>query len=844
MAENSILGSCYLNLCLVVLFVFICFHGQCSSHEVQRGAPYNSFTVSSFSYSKTQLKPYDWRYIRVDLPPWFSSMSVALESDIDLDPKSIKKVPRSRIPMICLREGGPPLPDAYNTSLISLVLDPISNGSFGDIQGLQNEELCYLMQKNISVTLTNEQISPGVWYWGLFNGIGPTRTQSKMIIRGPAYSFSGNVSVEGCKSPMQLGQYCNRTVDLLSCADNYNLTGNLSDTKLYNQTEANVVSCTNSDGNSCHGDSEPKIYSLDVVDIAEQLTIMATNVRFNETASNGRVNDNGIILTCYARHGAIPLATLPDYSANISKNPLVIRSPKVGRWYIAIHLVNLSNEIGGVQDVNVNVCYSLDWQVLQCPEGKAGLNCTWERYMLQTVLRKNPSVPFESYYLPISERVSSKSANFPLEPLLSNSSNDGKLDFVWTYFLLDVPYGASGGNLHVQLKSDAKINYEIYAKYGGLPSFDSWDYFYANMTSFSNGSMFFKLYDSGDETVSFYIFYVRGGTWSFGLRHLNPSDNTTKNQTTLSISLERCPMKCSSHGTCPSVLDTSGLTLYSYCSCDRDRGGFDCSVEIVSPQGKMLKTRVGHLWQSISLIASNAAAVLPAFWCLRQKAFAEWVLFMSSGIASGLYHACDVGTWCPLSFHVLQFLDFWLSFMAVVSTFVYLADISDASKRTIHTVVAIVTALMAETGPTRSTNIVLVIAIGAFGLLIGWLIEFFTKYRSRSISTVFCLNIVNRWQTVKVWLHNLMKTILKRFRWGYVLAAFTALAMAAISWTLESSESYWVWHSVWHVSIYSSSFLFLCSKAITIDSENQNQRPPDGNYELTRRDSFSRGGTE
>lgn len=36
-------------------------------------------------------------------------------------------------------------------------------------------------------------------------------------------------------------------------------------------------------------------------------------------------------------------------------------------------------------------------------------------------------------------------------------------------------------------------------------------------------------------------------------------------------------------------------------------------------KGKMLKNRVGHVWQSISLIASNAAAVLPAYWCLRQK---------------------------------------------------------------------------------------------------------------------------------------------------------------------------------------------------------------------------------
>lgn len=36
------------------------------------------------------------------------------------------------------------------------------------------------------------------------------------------------------------------------------------------------------------------------------------------------------------------------------------------------------------------------------------------------------------------------------------------------------------------------------------------------------------------------------------------------------------------------------------------------------------------------------------------QAFAEWVLFTASGISSGLYHACDVGTWCALSFGVLQ----------------------------------------------------------------------------------------------------------------------------------------------------------------------------------------------
>lgn len=215
------------------------------------------------------------------------------------------------------------------------------------------------------------------------------------------------------------------------------------------------------------------------------------------------------------------------------------------------------------------------------------------------------------------------------------------------------------------------------------------------------------------------------------------------------------------------------------------------------------------------------------------------MLYTSSGISSGLYHACDVGTWCALSFKVLQFMDFWLSFMAVVSTFVYLAAIDDASKRTIHTVVAIVTALMAETQATRSSNIVLVIAIGALGLLFGWMIEFFTNYRSLTFSTELFLNMIHRWQTIRGWIENLIKTLLKRFRWVFVLGGFFALAMAAISWKLETSQSYWIWHSLWHVSIYTSSFLFLCSKVKTASGENQ--RPPDANYELTRQDSLPRG---
>ncbi|KAG8663769.1 uncharacterized protein LOC110611039 isoform X2 [Manihot esculenta] len=729
------------------------------------------------------------------------------------DAKSISKVPKSTLPMICFRDGSPPLPDVLNSSIVEL--GPLSNASFEGLKG-QNVQ-CYPMQKNILVELTNEQISPGVWYLGLFNGIGPTRSQSKMIVRSPDYSFSANVSVEGCTTSTMWGQYCNQTINSLSCF--------LSDS--YNSTE-NMVSCKNFQ-TFCHGEGEVKVYLLEILGVAEQLTIMALNASLSTTVSNNTLKASGTNLTYYVRHGAMPSMALHDYSGDIHKAPLVIHSPKVGRWFIAV-VPDLSKEVSGSQNSSIQVCYSITWQVDQCPLGKAGLNCTSERYVLQTVLRRDSS-PFESYYLPVSGKVSPDSANFPLEPLSSNATNGGESDNSWTYFLLSIPRGAAGGNIHVRVTSDTKINYEIYARVGGSPSLDNWDYYYANRTRSSDGSAFFLLYNSSEEKIDFYILYVQEGTWTFGLRHLNTTSSTSDDQTIMSISVERCPRRCSSHGECKVALDASGLTSYSFCSCDRTHGGFDCSIEIVSHRG--------HIQQSIALIASNAAAVLPAYWALRQKAFAEWVLFTSSGISSGLYHACDVGTWCALSFSVLQFMDFWLSFMAVVSTFVYLTTIGEAYKRTIQIVVAILTALMAITKATRSSNIIIVMSIGALGLLIGWLIEFSTHFRSFSFSSEFCLNVPARWQTIRGWFNNLLKTLWRRFRWGFVLAGFTALAMAAISWKLESSESYWIWHSLWHVTIYSSSFFFLCSKVDTVNSENQ--RSPDGNYALTRQDSFARG---
>ncbi|XP_019432989.1 PREDICTED: uncharacterized protein LOC109339912 [Lupinus angustifolius] len=817
MSFTSILW-CHLNLILLTtLFLFPCSF-VLSSENDGVSTRNNFYTVSSFSYPHTTLRPFDWRYIRVDIPPGFSAVSVALNSDVDVDISRIEKVPKSALPIICFRDGSPPLPDVLN---ISLKGSPVSG-----INGLDVEQ-CFPMQKNITMKLTNKQIFPGAWYIGLFNGIGATRTQSKMIIRGQQYSFSANVSVVACINSMMMGEFCNNTVYPLSCTTYEVYKSSAPKDTVTQPLMENAITCKSNFDTFCVEEGVINTYSLDVTNVVEELTINAVNIRFNNTPPNNASSANDFKLMCFARHGAMPSASLHDYSSDLTKGPLIIRSPLIGQLYIIVSPFNLTKEFGGTQGRDVKVCYSLESQVLQCPLGKAGPNCTMGSYTLQTVLSRG-SRPFESYYLPIGEGASS--ANFPLEPLLNNSSNEGQTDGIWTYFTLDIPRGAAGRNIHIRLSSDVKIRYEVYARFGGLPSLDNWDYYYANKTRKSDQSMFFMLYHSSDDNVDFYIIYAREGKWGFGLRHVNTSGYSSKGQTAMSLSLEGCPKGCSSHGECRYSFDASGLTSYSFCSCDRNHGGYDCSIEIVSHKG--------HIVQSIFLIASNAAAILPAYWALRQKAFAEWILFTSSGTSSAIYHACDVGTWCVLSYNVLQFMDFWLSFMAVISTLVYLTTISEVHKRTIHTAVFILTALLAATKATRSSNIVLVIVFGVVGLLIGWLIEMSSKYSSLSIG--FSLNFLQSSQTIKQRLRDLVKKTLRRFHWGFALAGFVTLVMAASSWVLENSQTYWFWHSFWHATIYTSSFFFLCSKVDTVPPENQ--PPSTDNYALTRQDSFPRSG--
>ncbi|CAN6461602.1 unnamed protein product [Victoria cruziana] len=860
----------------LVVLLFFCVGVICCDAEDDASGfcGSNTIVISSVYYPQMQLKPFQWRYIRVELPAWFSSISLGLETNLHIDIEELRGLPMSKLPLICYQNGRPPLPDAPSSDLSRGALEFFDEEAI--VNGLNNSgtEHCFLFQRDMVVSLTNEQVFPGALYFGFFNGVGPMRTQSKMITRGPTYTFSANFSILGCTSPLLGGPFCNQTLDMISCAlpdgtnqrilldvdpgeaaylntkgiesDGYLLgRGYLTSKENFYESRAqvpsrleelsvsqmskiveNVTVCESMKRLECLRIGDLKMYSLDVTSMAFQVDLSVKDVKNKSYNSAGSpVKDDGLQLICLARHNAIPSRILYDYSADLILSPLTIPFPKSGRWFIAIYAFNQTSlNTERIVNATSSICFSFKWQIYACTTAKGGEGCKWESYMLQRVVKRG-LVPFESYYVPSDQYASTKPAKFPLEPLLSDSASVQNLTSSWTYFLVEVPYGAAGGNLHVHIRSDSEIKYEIYVRLGGLPSIDLWDYL-NNGSSYSKDSMFLASQGSSlEEKGNFYVLYATEGTWCFGLRDI--TGGQLQQQITMSVTLEGCPNGCYNHGTCHSALDESGLSIYSYCACDRNHGGFDCSFELISPRE--------HIWQSICLIVSNGAALLPAFWSIHQKAIAEWILFTSSGISSALYHSCDVGTWCSLPYHVLQFLDFWLSFMAVVSTFIFMAAIDDVSKRAMQMGVSILTALLAENGPTRTVNVVIVLAIGILGLLIGWMIEISPRCAALRFSRLFHLNLLVRWGNLKQWLFSMIGTLRRRFRWRFLFPGFLLLSMAALCWNLETSQSYWIFHSLWHISIYGSSFFFLCS---TVNNTTSNEQSEERDYELVSQNTI------
>lgn len=212
----------------------------------------------------------------------------------------------------------------------------------------------------------------------------------------------------------------------------------------------------------------------------------------------------------------------------------------------------------------------------------------------------------------------------------------------------------------------------------------------------------------------------------FGLAPPKPSDGShlklgSARNAKVHVVMHGCSNGCNGNGGCHSLLDGSRLHSVGYCYCDRSHGGANCSVELLSPTEESR-----HVF---FLVSSNLAAILPSLWTIQRKAYPEWVIYTTSGVSSALYHSCDTDSWCAADYWTLQFADFFLSFMAVVITFLFVAAPQPGPKMTAVVCFTIVDAVIARDRATSGSNIWIVAFLGVLGLSMAWSLEFARKRR-------------------------------------------------------------------------------------------------------------------
>eukprot|EP00271_Cylindrocystis_brebissonii_P004217 TRINITY_DN15834_c0_g1_i1.p1 TRINITY_DN15834_c0_g1~~TRINITY_DN15834_c0_g1_i1.p1 ORF type:complete len:1317 (+),score=194.60 TRINITY_DN15834_c0_g1_i1:283-4233(+) len=279
------------------------------------------------------------------------------------------------------------------------------------------------------------------------------------------------------------------------------------------------------------------------------------------------------------------------------------------------------------------------------------------------------------------------------------------------------------------------------------------------------------------------------------------------------VIMHGCPKDCNGHGSCKGLVDGSRLSTVGYCYCDRSHGGFNCSAQLVTP----FEASKHISW----LVWSNLAAVLPSLWAIRHKAYGEWVIYTTSGMASALYHSCDADGWCAAEYGTLQFADFYLSFLAVAVTFLFLANLPPVPKMTCFVCFTVVDAIIARDRATSGANIYIVAVMGLVALLLAWGLEFARErqlWQSSARAEVFrpetWMEHYGEWRRWKEWLYEVWLFHARgfvRFRLPYLLGGLALLILAKLNWFYETATTYWIWHSFWHLSIYTAAYLFLLS---------------------------------
>eukprot|EP01039_Chlorochromonas_danica_P002711 gene2711-2961_t len=116
----------------------------------------------------------------------------------------------------------------------------------------------------------------------------------------------------------------------------------------------------------------------------------------------------------------------------------------------------------------------------------------------------------------------------------------------------------------------------------------------------------------------------------------------------LSVYFQSCPVGFCVHGRC-MVQRQGTLLAVSLCECDYPYAGEHCDYSTLS--------QTEYLLEIVSLVVTNFAILPAVLLAATQGLFVIAVGLFSSGFASAFYHLCDTDVYCVLPFSALHVVD-------------------------------------------------------------------------------------------------------------------------------------------------------------------------------------------
>ncbi|EEA04724.1 uncharacterized protein CMU_037890 [Cryptosporidium muris RN66] len=303
---------------------------------------------------------------------------------------------------------------------------------------------------------------------------------------------------------------------------------------------------------------------------------------------------------------------------------------------------------------------------------------------------------------------------------------------------------------------------------------------------------------------------------------------------------------CSGHGDC-KVIEYNG-SIDIFCSCYPGWGGLYCSNQYLS--------YYIIISYSVALIGTNIVAIPTIILCLYQQKFLGAFIAFSAGLLSSVFHASDIGLIKDVNYILLKG-DLIAAQIMICYIFILLCKFNSKITNAIilYNNVSILLLIIYSTR-ILTTIIPITISISLYTIcIIYWTI---TKYKTEkkltkevvfksqdfekiintdnevaneeiicskhktSFNLIFIRNsdkktktkFINRFKYIKNNIITFYKSFIiilneKYHRPIFIGIGFIVAFTGCISWLLETVDTYWIWHSLWHICSFAASFLII-----------------------------------